>query len=59
MEHRVIRAIEALNKKDTERAYNLLRITLQVLLVRATNSVVLTSDDMRDLLSPPSSQEIC
>ncbi|KAG6669444.1 hypothetical protein I3843_01G236200 [Carya illinoinensis] len=50
MEHTVIPAIEALNRKDTEGARNLLRIALQVLLVRAVNSVILASDDMRDLL---------
>ncbi|KAL2332446.1 hypothetical protein Fmac_020027 [Flemingia macrophylla] len=52
MEHTVIPAIEALNRKDMEGACNLLRIALQVLLMRAANSVVLASDDMRDLLPP-------
>lgn len=50
MEHTVIPAIEALNRKDMEGARNLLRIALQVLLVRAVNTVILASDDMRDLL---------
>lgn len=50
MEHTVIPAIEALNRKDTEGGRNLLRIALQVLLVRAVNSVILASDDLRDLL---------
>lgn len=50
MEHTVIPAIEALNRKDMEGARNLLRIALQVLLVRAVNTVVLASDDMRKLL---------
>ncbi|XP_061365081.1 uncharacterized protein LOC133308468 [Gastrolobium bilobum] len=50
MEHTVIPAIEALNRKDMEGACNLLRIALQVLLVRAVNSVIIASDDMRDLL---------
>ncbi|KAF7843280.1 Aspartate racemase [Senna tora] len=50
MEHTVIPAIEALKRKDMEGACNLLRIALQVLLVRAVNSVVLASDDMWDLL---------
>lgn len=50
MEHTVIPAIEALNRKDMEGARNLLRIALQVLLVRAVNSVILASDDMLDLL---------
>ncbi|XP_027339856.1 uncharacterized protein LOC113853604 [Abrus precatorius] len=52
MEHTVIPAIEALNRKDMEGACNLLRIALQVLLVRAASSVVLASDDMQDLLPP-------
>lgn len=50
MEHTVIPATEALNRKDMEGACNLLRVALQVLLVRAVNSVILASDDMRDLL---------
>ncbi|XP_057454202.1 uncharacterized protein LOC130745826 isoform X2 [Lotus japonicus] len=50
MEHTVIPAIEALDRKDMEGACNLFRIALQVLLVRAVNSVILASDDMRDLL---------
>lgn len=50
MEHTIIPAIEALNRKDIEGSQNLLRIALQVLLVRAVNSVILASDDIRDLL---------
>ncbi|GAV65995.1 Asp_Glu_race domain-containing protein [Cephalotus follicularis] len=50
MEHTVIPAIEALNRKDIEGARNLLRIALQVLLVTAVNTIILASDDMRDLL---------
>ncbi|KAJ9692602.1 hypothetical protein PVL29_011593 [Vitis rotundifolia] len=50
MEHTVIPVIESLNRKDREGARNLLRIPLQVLLVRAVNTVILASDDMRDLL---------
>lgn len=50
IEHTVIPAVEALNRKDMEGACNLLRIALQVLLVRAVNSVILASDDMWDLL---------
>lgn len=50
MEHTVIPSIEAINRNDMEGAGNLLRISLQVLLVRAVNSVILASDDMRDLL---------
>ncbi|KAJ7962885.1 Aspartate racemase [Quillaja saponaria] len=51
MEHTMIPAIDALNSKDIEGARNLIRIALQVLLVRAVNSVILASDDMWDLLS--------
>lgn len=50
MEHTIIPAIEALNRKDIEGARNLLRIALQVLLVRAVNSVILASDEIKDLL---------
>ncbi|KAG8494763.1 hypothetical protein CXB51_012549 [Gossypium anomalum] len=50
MEHAVIPAIDALNRKDMEGARNLLRIALQVLLVRAVNTVIIASDDMRDVL---------
>ncbi|KAJ4834770.1 hypothetical protein Tsubulata_037578 [Turnera subulata] len=50
MEHTIIPAIEALDRKDMTGARNLLRIALQVLLVRAVNTVILASDDMRDLL---------
>ncbi|KAK1577983.1 hypothetical protein Q3G72_026616 [Acer saccharum] len=51
MEHTVIPAIDALNRKDMEGAQNLLRIALQVLLVRVVSTVVLASDDMRDLFT--------
>ncbi|KAF8393245.1 hypothetical protein HHK36_021486 [Tetracentron sinense] len=50
MEHTIIPAVEALNRKDMEGARNLLRIALQVLLVRAVNTVILASDDMKGLL---------
>ncbi|KAJ6427317.1 hypothetical protein OIU84_022833 [Salix udensis] len=50
MEHAVIPAIEAVNRKDMEGAQNLLRIALQVLLVRAVNTVILASDDMHNVL---------
>lgn len=50
MEHTVIPATEAFNRKDMEGARNLLRIALQVLLLRAVNTVILASDDMRELL---------
>lgn len=52
MEHVVIPAIDALNRRDMEGANNLLRIALQVLLVRAVNAIILASDDLRDLLPP-------
>lgn len=52
MEHTVIPALDALNRKDVEGARNLLRIALQVLLVRAVNTVILASDNMQDLLPP-------
>ncbi|MCL7031184.1 hypothetical protein MKW94_018651 [Papaver nudicaule] len=52
MEHTVVPAIEALNRKDIEGARNLLRVAIQVLLVRAVNVVVLASDEMRCLLPP-------
>ncbi|KAK1306457.1 hypothetical protein QJS10_CPA10g00402 [Acorus calamus] len=50
MEHTVIPSIESLNRKDTEGARNLLRIALQVLMVRAVNTIILASDDMSNLL---------
>jgi len=50
LEHTVIPATEALSRKDMEGACNLLRIALQVLLVRAVNFVILASDEMRDVL---------
>ena len=51
MEHIVIPAIEALRRKDMEGARNLMRIAINVLLVRAVNVVVLASDEMQGLLS--------
>ncbi|KAB2623925.1 hypothetical protein D8674_037878 [Pyrus ussuriensis x Pyrus communis] len=64
MEHAVIPAIEALNRKDKQKGHrggtnvNLShtsrpkhnQIALLVLLARAVNSVILASNDMRDLL---------
>lgn len=50
MEHTIIPAIEALDRNDMEGAQNLLRIALQVLLVRAVNTVILASEEMRDVL---------
>ncbi|KAI3868673.1 hypothetical protein MKW92_031623 [Papaver armeniacum] len=52
MEHTVVPAIEALTRKDIEGARNLLRVALQVLLVRGVNVVILASDDLRYLLPP-------
>lgn len=52
MEHTVIPSMEALKRKDIEGAQNLFRIALQVLLVRAVNTVIIASDEMRDLLPP-------
>ncbi|XP_010539511.1 PREDICTED: uncharacterized protein LOC104813569 [Tarenaya hassleriana] len=49
MEHTVNPAIDAMSRKDIVGARNLLRIALQVLLVRAVNTVIFASDDMRDL----------
>ena len=50
MEHTIIPSIEAKSRKDIEGAQNLLRIAIQVLLVRAANTIILASDDLRDLL---------
>jgi aspartate/glutamate racemase len=50
MQHIVIPAIEALKRKDIEGARNLLRIAIQLLLVRAVNTVILASDEMHGLL---------
>ncbi|KAK4748260.1 hypothetical protein SAY87_014846 [Trapa incisa] len=50
MEHTVIPAIEASIRKDMEGAQNLLRIALQVLLVRAVNTIIVASADLQNLL---------
>ncbi|KAH6758756.1 aspartate-glutamate racemase family [Perilla frutescens var. frutescens] len=52
VEHTVIPAVEALNRKDLEGAQNLFKIALQVLLVRAVNRVILASDYLDQLLPP-------
>ncbi|CAO2813984.1 unnamed protein product [Amaranthus hypochondriacus] len=52
MEHTILPAIDAIDRKDIEGARNLLRIALQVLLVRAVNMVIIGSHDMRDILPP-------
>ncbi|KAJ7956659.1 Aspartate racemase [Quillaja saponaria] len=49
-EHTIIPAMEALNRRDREGARNLLRIAIQVLLVRAVNFVILACDEMQGLL---------
>lgn len=50
MDHIYIPAIEALHRKDIEGARNLLRVAIQVLLIRAANIVVLASDELQGLL---------
>ncbi|XP_030474043.1 uncharacterized protein LOC115691531 [Syzygium oleosum] len=50
MDHIYIPAVEALHRKDIEGARILLRIAIQVLLIRAANTVVLASDEMQSLL---------
>lgn len=52
MDHTVIPAIEAVNKRDIEGARNLLRIAIQVLLIKAVNTIILASDDLHGLLPP-------
>ena len=52
MEHTILPAIDAIDRKDIEGARNLLRIALHVLLVRAVNTVIIGSHDMRDILPP-------
>ncbi|KAJ3701994.1 hypothetical protein LUZ61_005699 [Rhynchospora tenuis] len=52
MEHAVIPAVDAVRRKDTEGARNLLRIAIQVLLVKAVNTVVFTSHDLSRILPP-------
>nr|GEW76287.1 probable amino-acid racemase [Tanacetum cinerariifolium] len=49
MEHKIIPSTEAKIRKDIEGAQNLLRITIHVLLVRAVNTIILASDDLRDI----------
>ncbi|KAF8034548.1 hypothetical protein BT93_C0765 [Corymbia citriodora subsp. variegata] len=50
MDHIYNPAVEALHRKDFKGARNLLRIAIQVLLVRAANTVVLASGEMQGLL---------
>lgn len=50
MEHMILPAIEALNKKDIEGARNLLRIAIQVLLVKAVNIIIIAAHELQGLL---------
>ncbi|CAL4949311.1 unnamed protein product [Urochloa decumbens] len=50
MEHTVLPSVDAFRKGDVEGARNLLRVSLQVLLVRAVNTVILASDDLVGIL---------
>ncbi|KAF8696612.1 hypothetical protein HU200_036227 [Digitaria exilis] len=50
MERTVLPSVDAFMKGDMEGARNLLRVSLQVLLVRAVNTVILASDDLVGIL---------
>ncbi|KAL6615380.1 hypothetical protein ACP70R_037650 [Stipagrostis hirtigluma subsp. patula] len=50
MEHTVLPSVDAFRKGDMEGARNLLRVSLQVLLVRAVNTIILASDDLVGIL---------
>ncbi|KAE8727942.1 hypothetical protein F3Y22_tig00004995pilonHSYRG00003 [Hibiscus syriacus] len=50
VEHILMPVIESLNQRDVEGARNLLRIAIQVLLIRAVNVVILASEDLQNLL---------
>ncbi|KAI6681708.1 hypothetical protein NL676_035589 [Syzygium grande] len=50
VDHIYIPAIEALHGKDIEGVRKLLKIAIQLLLVRAANTVALTSDEMQGVL---------
>ncbi|XP_068342643.1 uncharacterized protein [Pyrus communis] len=52
MEHVVIPAIEAIKRRDMKGARNLLSIAVQVLLVRAVNTVIIASDELQVVLPP-------
>ncbi|WOG96630.1 hypothetical protein DCAR_0415966 [Daucus carota subsp. sativus] len=52
MEHAVLPAIEALQKKDVEGAQNLLRIAIHLLLMSAVNTIILAADELRNILPP-------
>ena len=49
-EHIIIPAFEALNQKDIEGARNLLRVAIQILLVKAVNIIILAADEFQGLL---------
>ncbi|KAM5547867.1 hypothetical protein ABKV19_002032 [Rosa sericea] len=50
MEHVVTPAIETLKRRDLEGARNLLRIAVQILLVRGVNIVIIASDELQGIL---------
>ncbi|KAE8736089.1 Amino-acid racemase isoform 2 [Hibiscus syriacus] len=50
VEHILMPAIESLNQRDVEGARNLLRIAIQVLLIRAVNVVIIASEELQNLL---------
>ncbi|EES00896.1 hypothetical protein BDA96_03G201200 [Sorghum bicolor] len=50
MERTVLPSVDAFRKGDMEGARNLLRVSLQVLLVRAVNKIILASDDLVGIL---------
>ncbi|KAJ4842109.1 hypothetical protein Tsubulata_033929 [Turnera subulata] len=50
MNHILLPAIEAFSRRDVEGARNLLRVAIQVLLVKGVNIVVLASDEIQGLL---------
>lgn len=56
MEHMILPATEALHQKDIEGARNLLRVAIQVLLVKAVNVIILAADELQGLL--PSSDPL-
>uniref|UniRef100_A0A0A9DWA7 Uncharacterized protein n=1 Tax=Arundo donax TaxID=35708 RepID=A0A0A9DWA7_ARUDO len=50
MEHTVLPSVGAFRKGDMEGARNLLRVSLQFLLVRAVNTVIIASGDLVGIL---------
>ncbi|KAG8051648.1 hypothetical protein GUJ93_ZPchr0001g32575 [Zizania palustris] len=50
LEHTVLPAMSAFRRGDMEGARNLLRISLQIMLVRAVNTIILASDDFVGIL---------